>query len=132
MQFSSPSLVTEGVRITVQTLFLPEQSAAATSTYCFAYRIQIRNESEETVQLLRRHWVIFDGQGQRRVVIGDGVVGKQPVLEPGQEHAYVSGSVFATMVGKMEGHYTMRRLATGEEFRVAIPPFVLEVPFLAN
>jgi ApaG protein len=127
-----PSQVTNGIRITVQTAFVEEQSNADNHHYAFVYRIYIRNESGSTVQLLRRHWEILDGYSLRRVVRGDGVVGRQPVIAPGTEHHYVSGSVFATPIGRMQGHYVMWDSQSEEEFEVEIPPFLLVAPYLLN
>jgi ApaG protein len=127
-----PSLVTNGIRISVQTAFVEDQSDADTSKFAFVYRIFIQNEGQHTVQLLRRHWEILDGHALRRVVRGDGVVGRQPVVAPGMEHNYVSGSVFATPIGRMHGSFTMLEPESGEEFEVAIPPFVLVAPFMLN
>lgn len=129
---SSVSLVTQGIRISVRTIFVPEQSSAVTESYVFAYQITIRNESDRTVQLLRRKWEILDGFGGIRRVAGDGVVGQQPVLAPGEEHTYTSGSVFKTTLGQMEGYYVMVDLQTKEEFRVRIPPFIMVAPFVLN
>lgn len=113
-------------------MFLPDQSSAKTDSYCFAYQIEIVNQSTDTVQLLRRHWDIFDGHGQQRVVMGDGVIGKQPVLAPGERHSYVSGSVLPTSIGKMEGFYTFLRISDEQEFEVEIPPFLLVAPYVLN
>ena len=129
---TSRSLVTEGVRISVRSIFVPEQSSLKHGNFVFAYRITIRNESNYTLQLLSRHWDILDGLGDRRVVEGDGVVGLQPVIEPNNEHTYMSGSVFPTPVGVMQGHYNMVRVSDGTPFQVDIPQFLLIAPFLLN
>jgi ApaG protein len=126
------SAVTHGIRISVRSIFVPEQSSAKSHTFVFAYRIQIQNESNRTVQLLRRHWDITDGWTEKRVVDGDGVVGQQPLLLPGQDHTYVSGCVFKTPIGRMQGHYIMVDVNTQQEFAVAIPPFLLSVSFIQN
>lgn len=126
------SATTQGVRVSVKALFVPEQSAARNHSFVFAYRISILNEGETSIQLLRRHWDITDGYAEARVVEGEGVVGQQPILEPGQEHSYVSGCVLRSQLGRMEGYYTMQRLATGSAFEVRIPPFLLIAPFLLN
>ncbi|MCS7072872.1 MAG: Co2+/Mg2+ efflux protein ApaG [Bacteroidia bacterium] len=131
MPLSSQSLITEGIRISVQSMFVPEQSSANNNCYVFAYRINISNESNHTVKLLRRHWIITDGYGEKRIVEGDGVVGQQPVLSPGQVHTYVSGSVFKTPVGKMEGYYTMQK-DSSEIIDVVIPTFYLISPSILN
>lgn len=122
------SAITHGVRISVRSLFVPEQSSAKNHTFVFAYRIQIKNESDRVLLLKRRHWDITDGWTEKRVVDGEGVVGQQPVLMPGQEHTYVSGCVFKTPIGKMEGYYVMRDVNAKEEFEVRIPVFLLSVP----
>jgi ApaG protein len=132
MSAHRPSLLTHGVRITVQTIFLDEQSSAVGNRFSFAYQVAIQNESVYTIQLLRRHWNIYDALATRRVVIGDGVVGLQPILEPGEAHVYASGCVLPTSVGKMEGHYIMQRVDTGHEFPVRIPSFTLVAPFRLN
>ena len=132
MDYTLQSAVTHGIRISVRSIFVPEQSSAKNFTYTFAYRIQIRNESYNTVQLIRRHWDIVDALGEKRVVDGDGVVGQQPVLMPGEEHTYLSGCVFRTPLGRMEGFYTMVDQADYNAFEVTIPPFLLAVPFIQN
>ena len=131
MALSSESLVTEGIRISVQSMFVPEQSSANNNCYVFAYRISISNESDHTVKLMRRHWIITDAYGEKRIVEGDGVVGQQPVLLPGQAHTYVSGSVFKTPIGKMEGFYTMQKDGS-EIIDVVIPTFYLMAPSTLN
>ena len=98
----------------------------------FAYKIEIRNNSEFTVKLLRRHWHIHDANGVVREVEGEGVVGRQPVLEPGEAHQYMSGCNLKSGVGKMRGTYLMERLANGQEFTVEIPEFTLMVPYRLN
>ncbi|MCS7084586.1 MAG: Co2+/Mg2+ efflux protein ApaG [Bacteroidia bacterium] len=128
----SSSLVTQGVRISVQTTFVPEQSSHRTSTYVFAYTISIFNESDTTIQLLTRYWRIVDANMDVRFVNGEGVCGKQPILHPGESHVYTSGCMLRTPVGKMEGYYGMIRLPEGRHFEVTIPPFVLITPPLLN
>jgi ApaG protein len=132
MDTSIQSLVTEGVRISVRTIYVPEQSSVKNNTFVFAYRITIVNETDQTVQLLRRHWVIKDAQGELREVKGDGVVGQQPVLLPGRSHSYVSGCVLKTPIGTMDGFYTMIRYEDEAEFDVKIPEFTLTAAFLLN
>jgi len=95
--------------------------------YVFVYRIVIRNESDETVQLLRRHWYIRESDGEQREVEGPGVVGEQPIIEPGDYHAYTSGAVLNTPSGSMRGTYQMTR-ADGSCFQAEIPEFQLEMP----
>ena len=126
------SSLTEGVKVSVMTQFLAAHSQASAGHYAFAYRIRIENQSGHSVQLLRRHWFIFDSDGSQREVEGEGVVGQQPVLEPGQVHEYVSGCHLQTTIGKMQGTYLMERLFDGRQFLVQIPEFTLIPPFQLN
>jgi len=119
--------ITEGVRVTVESRFLQEHSAADEDRYAFAYFITIANEGATRVQLKRRHWIITDGNGKVEEVEGPGVVGEQPVLAPGESHRYTSGSVLATPVGTMEGTYEMHE-ADGRIFQAEIPRFSLQMP----
>ncbi len=123
---------TEGVKVSVLTEYQPQYSSAAQTHYVFTYRIRIENNSENTVQLLRRHWTIFDSNGTIREVEGEGVVGLQPVLEPGEAHEYVSGCNLKTTMGKMTGTYLMERIIDGKRFRVAVPEFTMVVPYRLN
>ncbi|TPE46103.1 Co2+/Mg2+ efflux protein ApaG [Pontibacter mangrovi] len=123
---------TEGVKITVTTNYLPDYSSPVQQHFVFAYRIKIENNSEFTVKLLRRHWYIHDATGQMREVEGEGVVGQQPTLEPGEMHEYVSGCNLKTGIGKMRGTYLMERLVDGRKFDVTIPEFTLVVPYKLN
>ena len=130
--FKPVSCVTDGVRISVQTLYIPEQSSPETQTYVFAYRITIRNESDSYVQLMRRQWDIVEALGEKRVVQGEGVVGQQPVLAPNEDYSYVSGCVIRQPIGQMSGFYTMVRLKDQFAFPVVIPAFALVIPPLNN
>ncbi|AII53024.1 MULTISPECIES: Co2+/Mg2+ efflux protein ApaG [Hymenobacter] len=123
---------TQGVTVSVTTNYLPDYSSPSQEHYVFAYKIDIRNNSEYTVKLLRRHWYIYDANGVVREVEGDGVVGQQPVLEPGEAHQYVSGCNLKSGLGKMRGTYDMERLADGSTFEVEIPEFTLVVPYRLN
>jgi ApaG protein len=123
---------TEGVKVTVTTNYLPDYSSPVQQHYVFAYKISIENNSEYTVQLLRRHWYIHDATAVMREVEGEGVVGQQPVLEPGESHEYVSGCNLKTSLGKMRGTYLMERLVDGKQFFVNIPEFTLIVPYQLN
>jgi ApaG protein len=124
--------ITEGVKISVETIFQPEYSNPANEHYMFAYKINIENLTDYSVQLMRRHWFIFDSNGTRREVEGEGVVGQQPVIDPGQSHEYVSGCNLKTDMGKMEGSYEMRRLVDDEEFEVIVPNFNMIAPYKLN
>ncbi|AKD04482.1 Co2+/Mg2+ efflux protein ApaG [Pontibacter korlensis] len=123
---------TEGVKVSVTTNYLPDYSSPVQQHFVFAYRIKIENNSEFTVKLLRRHWYIHDATGQMREVEGEGVVGQQPTLEPGEMHEYVSGCNLKTGIGKMRGTYLMERLVDGRKFDVTIPEFTLVVPYKLN
>lgn len=124
--------ITEGVKVSVETIYQPEYSNPSNDHFMFAYRIQIENLGAYSVQLMRRHWLIFDSNGSRREVEGEGVVGQQPVIAPGGMHEYVSGCNLQTDMGTMEGTYEMRRLVDNESINVSIPKFSLIAPFKLN
>lgn len=124
--------LTRGIRIVVRPRYLPEQSAPDAGQYLFAYHITVRNEGQETVQLLSRHWVITDGEGHIEEVRGPGVVGKQPTLRPGEQFEYTSGCPLTTPVGSMRGAFTMQRLDGTERFDADILPFTLAMPRALN
>jgi ApaG protein len=124
--------VTQGVKVTVETEYQPSYSNPAQHHFVFTYRITIENQSEFTVQLLRRHWHINDAAFEAREVEGEGVVGQQPVLEPGQSHQYVSGCNLKSGMGKMAGSYLMERVMDGSRFNVAIPEFIMIAPMRLN
>ncbi len=115
---------TEDITVTVRPVYLDGQSDMIQKKFVFAYFIRIENNSREKVQLLRRHWIINHSTGKVEEVDGEGVIGKQPVLAPGQAHEYNSYCVLESFEGTMEGTYLMRR-PTGETFKVVIPRFVL-------
>ena len=121
--------VTRGIRVTVEPRFVEEESQPDKGKYFFAYTVEITNMTTERVQLKSRHWKIIDGYGQLQEVKGSGVVGKQPVLGPGDTFTYTSGCPLATPDGTMQGTYTMA-LESGESFRADIPAFSLDSPFV--
>ncbi len=121
----------EWIRIEVETAFLADRSDPDDDRYVFAYHIRIDNTGPERVQLLRRHWIITDANGDVEVVRGDGVVGRQPRIGPGERHAYSSFCLLTTPFGVMQGRYTMAA-ADGREFEVEVPLFRLAVPGLLN
>ena len=123
--------ITEGITVRVAVNFLPEQSHMEVGKWFWVYHIRIENGSDEAVQLLTRHWRITDGRGMVNLVEGEGVVGEQPLLQPGQSHDYVSGCPLTTPMGTMEGHYTFVR-RSGDAFDVAIPFFPLAAPATAG
>jgi ApaG protein len=118
---------TRGVTVRVSVSFLPEQSEPERGRWFWAYHVRIENDSEATVQLLTRHWVITDGRGARHSVEGEGVVGEQPVIAPGASFDYVSGCPLATPTGHMQGSYHMIA-EDGSAFDVDIPRFALTAP----
>jgi ApaG protein len=120
----SYSATTEDIKITARPVYLEEQSDLMARKFVFAYFIRIENHGKEPVQLLRRHWFINHAGGRIEEVEGEGVVGKQPVIEPGSFHDYNSFCVLDTFEGTMEGTYLFQR-AKGEYFRATIPRFTL-------
>jgi len=124
--------ITKGVKVSVETEYQPTYSSPSQYHYVFTYRITIENQSEFTIQLMRRHWTIHDAGFSQREVEGDGVVGQQPVLEPGQSHQYVSGCNLKSGIGKMVGTYDMERIVDGTNFLVKIPEFMMVAPVRLN
>jgi ApaG protein len=124
--------ITEGIKISVETFYQDEYSQPLNNEFMFAYRITIENQSDQSIKLLRRHWYVFDSNGTTREVEGEGVVGLQPVIDPGKSHQYVSGSHLKTEIGKMHGTYTMERINDSRKFKVNIPEFQLIAPFKLN
>ena len=124
--------VTRSLRVTVRAFYLADQSDPEEGRHVWAYRVRITNEGRETVQLLKRSWSITDGMGRTQHVRGDGVVGEQPVLEPGEAFEYTSGTPLSTPSGFMRGTYGMVEQGSGEEFDVAIPAFSLDSPHQAG
>jgi ApaG protein len=119
---------TRSIRVSVRAFYLADQSEPDRSHFVWAYRVAIANEGGETVQLLKRTWQITDGLGRTQQVQGEGVVGEQPVLAPGQSFEYTSGTPLGTPSGFMRGAYHMVVTATGEAFDVSIPAFSLDSP----
>ena len=115
------------IDIDIATRFLDDQSAPDESRYVFAYTIQIRNRGTVPARLLGRHWVITDANGKVEEVVGEGVVGEQPYLEPGEAFEYTSGAIIATGLGTMQGSYEMLG-DDGTSFEAPIPAFTLAVP----
>ncbi|MCW8886679.1 MAG: Co2+/Mg2+ efflux protein ApaG [Motiliproteus sp.] len=121
------SLIQHPVNITVETEYLDDQSDPENKRFVFAYTITILNQDIESVQLLSRYWMITDGDQQEQEVEGQGVIGEQPTIEPGKSFRYTSGTVIATKVGSMTGHYGMRT-ESGDDFQAPIPAFTLATP----
>lgn len=121
------SHTTQDIRITVEPYYLEDQSSPSDDHYVWAYHIKIENVGERTVQLLNRHWRITDALGRIQDVHGAGVVGEQPVLDPGEAYEYTSGTPLATPSGIMVGRYEMQT-DSGERFNVEVPAFSLDSP----
>ncbi|MDE3235293.1 MAG: Co2+/Mg2+ efflux protein ApaG [Bacteroidota bacterium] len=126
------SKISEGIQISVETFYQADYSNPANHEFMFAYRITIENHNSFDVKLLRRHWFIFDSNSEHREVEGDGVVGVQPLLKPGEQFQYVSGCNLKTEMGKMHGYYTMENQHTKQSFSVKIPAFEMVVPSKMN
>jgi ApaG protein len=120
--------ITRGIQVSVEPRFLPEQSDPDTGQYFWAYTVEIANHGSETVQLRSRHWKITDGFGRLQEVRGPGVVGEQPILNPGDSFRYTSGCPLETSDGMMSGIYWMET-GPGQGFEVEIPAFSLDSPF---
>ncbi len=126
------TLITDGVRVSVETIFQSEYSNPEKEHFMFAYKIRIENLTEYSVKLLRRYWYIFDSIGTIREVEGEGVVGIQPVIGPGEAHEYVSGCHLRSDMGSMWGRYEMVREIDREVLEVGIPRFTLIAPYRLN
>ncbi len=129
--FFAESATTDGITVRVAPNFLHDQSEPAQGRWFWSYHIRIENNGDEPVQLLTRHWKITDARGHLSHVDGDGVIGEQPVLEPGGSHDYVSGCPLPTPSGTMEGQYRFIR-ADGSTFLAAIPQFRLHAQATAG
>jgi len=115
------------IKVDVETRYIEEQSNPEQNYYVFAYTITIQNQGQQTAQLLTRHWVITDSNHKVQEVRGDGVVGEQPILKPGEQFVYTSGTMLETSVGTMKGSYQMES-ADGSKFDATIEEFVLSTP----
>jgi ApaG protein len=122
---------THDITVRVSVSYLPEQSEPGHGRWFWAYHIRIENDGDEAVQLLTRHWIITDGRGAVEEVRGDGVVGDQPMIDPGESYDYVSGCPLKTPTGAMTGSYGMIDV-DGEPFDIAIPLFPLHAPATAR
>lgn len=123
---------TNGITVSVETQYLPAHSNPREGKFIFGYHIAIANRSASTVQLLRRHWIIANAAGALREVEGEGVIGQQPVLAPGEVHEYTSFCHLETEIGRMSGTYLMSRMEDGTFFEVTIPEFRMAAPFKLN
>ncbi len=124
--------ISEGVQISVETFYQPDYSNPGNNEFMFAYRITVQNHNSFSVRLQRRHWHIFDSNGEYREVEGEGVIGQQPIIASGGQFQYVSGCNLKTEMGKMFGKYIMENLNSKLSFEVNIPSFEMIVPFKMN
>lgn len=124
--------VTRGIKISVETNFEGTFYKNYKIHYAFGYKVTIENQSKDSVQLNARHWTILDALNNVETVSGEGVIGKKPVLKPGESHTYSSGCLLTSPFGAMQGHYSMVNFTTTKKFNVAIPTFKLSAPFAIN
>jgi len=124
--------ITRGIRIMVNTTFEGTFYKNYKIHFAFGYRITIENQSKDAVQLTSRFWEIKDALNNTEIVEGEGVIGKKPVLKPGESHTYNSGCLLSSPFGAMKGHYNMVNFATTRRFKVLIPEFKLSTPFAIN
>ncbi len=122
--------VTKGIRVAVQSYYLSEQSKPDDQQFVWAYRIKITNERNASAQLMSRHWIITNGLGKVQEVHGEGVIGEQPVINPGESFVYTSGTPLTTPTGFMRGSYDMQE-SDGTLFTVDIPTFSLDSPHMS-
>jgi ApaG protein len=123
---------TENIEISVRSNYLSEHSIPKENHYFFVYFITIENKGNYAVQLLSRHWDIFDSNGEKRAVEGEGVIGETPIIEPGEKYEYNSGCNLITDMGYMKGYYNMKRVVDELTFKAVIPQFDLIVPSKLN
>ena len=126
------SMVTEGVQVSVETFYQPDFSDQLQMEFMFAYRVTLENHNNFPVKLHRRHWYIFDSNGTKKEVEGEGVIGVQPTIEPGETYQYISGCNLRSELGKMFGTYEMENVYTQEHFTVSIPAFEMIAPCKFN
>ncbi len=124
--------ITSGIKVSVETGYDPSQSHPSQSHYFFSYTITIQNASDYTIQLRRRHWYIFDSSGNNSEVEGEGVLGRQPVLAPGDVYEYTSGCNLRSDMGSMHGVFLVERKTDGRLLEVKIPMFELVMPHKYN
>lgn len=124
--------VTKGIKISVETTFEGTFYRNYKVQFAFGYKVTIENQSKDSVQLNSRHWKIHDSLNKAEIVEGEGVIGKKPVLKPGESHTYNSGCLLTSPFGAMEGHYNMVNFTNTGKFKVVIPTFKLNAPFALN
>ncbi|PZW38784.1 ApaG protein [Mesonia algae] len=124
--------VTRGIKISVKTSFQGTFLKNYKIHFAFSYRITIENQSNDSVQLTSRFWKIKDALSRSEIVQGEGVIGKKPVIKPGESHTYSSGCLITSPFGSMSGHYNMVNFTSTRKFKVLIPSFKLSAPFALN
>ena len=122
---------TRGIRVEVESMYVEERSEPRDAYFFFAYHVRVSNQGTQPARLISREWIITDSDGNVERVEGPGVVGEQPLLQPGESFEYTSFCPLRTSVGSMQGHYTMQ-LIGGETFPAEIAPFTLAVPGVVN
>lgn len=125
-------LITQGIKVSVETNFEGSLVKDQVILYAFKYTVNIQNQSNDVVQLKSRFWKIKDSLNREEFVNGQGVIGKKPVLQPGESHTYSSGCLLQSPIGAMQGHYDMVNFTSTKKFRVYIPTFKLNAPFALN
>jgi ApaG protein len=126
------SQVTQGIKVSVNTNFEGVFFKNYKVHYAFSYQITIDNHSKDSVQLLQRHWEIFDALNDKEIVDGEGVIGKKPILKSGESFTYSSGCLLVSPFGTMKGHFVMVNYTTTQNFKVNVPAFRLGAPYALN
>ena len=126
------SQITKGIKISVLTSFEGTYFKNYKIHFAFSYHVTIENQSKDSVQLTTRHWEIYDALNNIEVVDGEGVIGKKPVLKPGETHTYNSGCLLSSPFGAMRGHFNMVNFTSTRNFKVIVPTFKLSAPFALN
>ena len=124
--------ITKGIKISITSNFEGKRYQKSSMYHAFSYSITIENQSSDTVQLLSRHWNIFDSMNEIEVVEGEGVIGKKPILKPKQSYTYTSHCFLTSAIGSMNGFYDMINFSTSNKFKVQIPTFQLMIPATLN
>ena len=126
------SQITKGIKISVLTSFEGTYFKNYKIHFAFTYHVSIENQSKDSVQLNSRHWEIYDALNNTETVDGEGVIGKKPVIKPGENYTYSSGCLLSSPIGAMKGHFNMVNFTTTRSFKVEIPAFKLSAPFAIN
>lgn len=126
------SQITRGIKISVKTVFEGTYFKNYKHNFAFSYQITIENHSKDSVQLMSRHWEIYDSLNDVEIVDGEGVVGQKPVIKPGESYKYASGCLLTSPFGAMRGYFNMINFTSTRSFRVIVPTFRLAAPFALN